>query len=402
MRIVLLNQYYAPDEAATAQLLADVGAGLARAGHQVVAVCSDRSYTDPSRRYATSETIDGVRVERVRTTGFGRGSRAGRMVDYATFLAGAGRRLLIGSGPQVVLSLSSPPMVGVLGVAAARVRGARSVYWVMDVYPDVAFELGVLRRGSLGGRVLGAMSRFALRNSHRVVALGETMAARLDRTGRRAVDVIHNWADETAIHPRPVEGHPLRERWGWVGRFVVLYSGNMGLAHEFDTVLEAAKRLEGEASVLFAFVGGGPRRAEVESEVKRRGLANVEFHPYVERADLGMSLTAGDLHLVTLRPRMPGLLVPSKIYGIMAAGRPTLYVGPSEGEIHDILAAGGCGALVEPGDVEGLVEAVRSYVRDEQRRRNEGQRSRSLFEERFTARDSVTRLVRLLEEAAKA
>ncbi len=400
MRIVLLNQYYAPDMAATAQLLADVGAGLARAGHEVVAVCSDRAYASPRDRYPASEVIDGVRIVRCPTSGFGRARAVGRVADYGTFLFGAARALLAAPPADVVLCLSTPPMIAALGAVYARAAGAGFVYWVMDVYPDLAFELGVLRRGSTAGAALRILSHGLMRRADRVIALGDSMAARLAAAAGRRPEVVHNWADGEVVRPRPGEGHPLRAEWGWDGRFVVLYSGNMGLAHEFGTVLDAAERLRDRDDDLFAYVGGGPRRAEVVAEVERRGLPNVEFRPYVERSRLGDSLTAGDVHLVTLRDGLAGLLVPSKIYGIFAAGRPTVYVGPGEGEIHDLLVEGDCGTRSAVGDVDGLVGAIETFRVDAGARFRAGERARGLFDRRFRDDLGVDRIRRVLESAA--
>jgi glycosyltransferase involved in cell wall biosynthesis len=192
----------------------------------------------------------------------------------------------------------------------------------------------------------------------------------------------------------------LRGEWDWRERFVVLYSGNMGLAHEFDTLLDAAEILGRDRRILFAFVGQGPRRAEVEERAKGRGLTNVEFRPYVAREQLGQSLSSADLHVVTLRDRMPGLLVPSKIYGILAAGRPTLYVGPDEGEIAEILRTGGCGARIAIGDAQGLADAITAYAADDERRREHGRLARRLFEERFTREQGVEAFTRLLGAGA--
>ncbi len=400
MRVVLLNQYYAPDSAATAQILADLGEGLAADGHEVSAVCSSRAYDDPVVRYPRRETIRGVAVRRTWTTGFGRASSIGRVLDYLTFVAGAARLLLLRRRPDVVVSLSTPPLVAVLGCLLARVRGARSIYWVMDVYPDLAFELGVMRPGSIVGGLFRRISRYALRASDAVVALGETMASRLcDLRGAMPV-VIHNWADGELIRPRPAAAHPLREQWGWTDKFVVLYSGNLGLAHEFETVIRAARSLSDHPEILFAFVGDGPRRPEVEAQVRRLGLANVEFRGYQAREQLGQSLTAGDLHLVTLRERMPGLLVPSKIYGILAAGRPTVYVGPDEGEIAEIIRAGDCGVRIATGDDDGLAEAILRCAGDEVFCLEKGRRARRLFDERFTKQHGLRAFQRLIQAEA--
>jgi glycosyltransferase involved in cell wall biosynthesis len=318
------------------------------------------------------------------------------VADYASFLLGAAGALAAMPRPQVVVSLSTPPLVAGLGMFAARWRRARTVYWVMDVYPDLAVALGAIPARSAAARVLARAARVLLRGSDRVVALDRAMAERLDAQGARGASVIANWADGGAIRPRPPEGHPRRERLGWSERFVVLYSGNMGLAHEFDTLLDAAALLADDPGILFAFVGDGPRRKEIEEGARRRGLSNVEFHPYASRDALGESLTSGDLHAVTLRPGMEGLLVPCKIYGVLAAGRPTLYVGPAAGEVHEVVSSG-CGRSLRTGQVRAVAEAIASYRSDRSLREAEGSLARRLFEERFTRERSLDAFVRLIE-----
>jgi len=159
VHVVLLNQYYAPDEAATAQLLGDVGAALVRAGHDVTAICGDRSYAEPSRRYAKRETIDGVAVYRIRTTGFGRGNPIGRLADYVTFVGGAFFRLFLVRRPDVVMSLTTPPLISLVGALAAHMRGAKALLWSMDLYPDLAYALGAIKRESFIGRIFVSCRR---------------------------------------------------------------------------------------------------------------------------------------------------------------------------------------------------------------------------------------------------
>jgi glycosyltransferase involved in cell wall biosynthesis len=401
VRVVLLNQYYLPSEAPTGVLLGDVGAALVAAGHSVTAICARRDYADPELRYRARERIGGVTVRRTFGTGFGRRSRATRLLDYGSFLLGASLRLLVERRPDVIVVLTTPPMLALPALLIARLKGARLVYWVMDVYPDLAFALGALRAGSIAGRSLERLARRLLVEADAVVALGEAMAERLRRGGARRVEAFHNWADGAAIRPLPIDDHPLRRAWGWTDRFVVVYSGNLGLAHEFDTVLDAAERLVGRPDVRIAFVGGGPRRDGLEREVRRRRLSNVEFRPWMESRDLGLSLTAGDLHLVTLRPGLGGLLVPSKIYGVLAAGRPSIYVGPQDGEVASLLDAGGCGCTIEPGDGGALAAAIAAYADEAALCAEHGRRARALFERGFDRERGVERWVGLVEGLAR-
>jgi glycosyltransferase involved in cell wall biosynthesis len=268
----------------------------------------------------------------------------------------------------------------------------------MDVYPELAFRLGVLRRHSLAGKVSTAIGERILRMSDVVIALGETMGERLRAAGAARVAVVHNWADETAIVPVKPIARPSRAEWNWIGQLVLLYSGNLGLAHEFETLIAAAKRMASLLpNVLFVFAGVGPRLREVREAT--RDLDNVEFRDFVERSRLGESLTAADVHVVTLRPDIAGLLVPSKIYGILAAGRPTIYVGPAEGEIHQIITDGRCGVSIRNGDVDGFITAIREYACEPFRRDREGENARSAFEARFTRKESLRALQQIVEES---
>ncbi len=391
MRVLFVNQYYAPDEAATAQLLSDLAETAARAGLDCRVIAARRGYANPSRQLPKRETLHGVHVVRVATTGFGRRNATGRLIDYIGFLLGACFQMLRAPRPDVLVGLSTPPILGFLTALMARGRGCRAVYWTMDVYPELAIELGALRRGSILCRLLSRASRAALASADLVVALGETMRERLVAQGARRVAVIHNWADGEKIRATAHDENAYRRERGWgPSDFVVLYSGNLGLAHEFETVLDAAEKLRERADIIFAFVGAGPRLEELRSAAHSRGLSRFEFLSTVPRERLPESLTAGDLHLITLRPRLAGLLVPSKLYGALAAGRPVLYAGPADCEVHDILIGEACGMSVRNGDSEGMYAAILAYQADAVRRELEGVRARAAFDRRFSRERQTT------------
>lgn len=398
MRVVFVNQFYAPAKGATAQLLTDVAESLARTGIDVSVICGDRSYPDPVRIRAAGRFSNGVRVRRIPVWFSAAGGWFGRLVQGTSFAVGAALHLMSMPRPDLVITLTSPPMIPIVGFVAARLRSAKSYNWVMDHYPDVAFALGHLSPRSLTGRLLESMSGQVLRRSDRVIALGDTMARHLAELSGRAVEVVYEWADGRLIRPCPVEGHPLRSDWGWDGRFVVLYSGHLGLAHEFDTALGAAMLLRDRPEVHFAFIGTGPRAAEVECKARRLGLRNVEFRPLVERGDLGRSLTAADVHLVTMRNEVAGLLVPAKIYGALASGRPCIFVGPAECEVSSFLSEGCCGTRVAVGDAEGLAAAARRYLDEPSTLAEEGRRARALFERRFDMPRAMRAFRELVEQ----
>lgn len=396
MRVVLVNQYYLPAEAPTAVLAADLMEALAARGHEAHVITSARAYNDASRTYSREEAIRGVHVWRTQTSGFGRGGKLGRMFDYVTFLLCARWRLSRLPRPDLVIAMTTPPMLARAVLPVCRRRGARLLYWAMDLYPEVAFALGVLRADGWIGRMLTRAARQSIAAADHVVALGPAMAERLRAQGANRVDVVDNWCDGSAVRPRDREGHPMRRSNGWDGKFVVLYSGNMGLAHEFGTVLDAALELEERADIVFAFVGGGARHAEIARGARERRLS-VEFHPWVEAPQLADGLTAGDVHLITMLDAVEGLLVPSKIYGVLAAGRPTLYVGPPGSAIAGILARADCGVTVPVGASRELAEWIRRYADEPELREAHGRNARLAFEQDYDRPHALRKFAEIVE-----
>ena len=396
LSVVLVNQYYVPDDAPTGRLLADVGAALVAEGHDVRAFASRRGYRDASTKYARREVIDGVMVRRVGGTGFTQKRRWGRLINYFAFFASVGRQLLVTRKPDVIVSLSTPPLLATVAQTVAAMRGARFVYWVMDVHPELAFRLGHLKKHSITGRILEWSGRRTLGRSDVVIALGDDMAARIKPYSNGSTRVVPNWADGDAIRPRPAQDHPLRKEWGWDGKFVVAYSGNMGLVHEFDTIIDAATKLDGDDRYLFCFIGGGAREQDVRAEVQRRNLRNVEFRPFVPQAQLSDTLTAPDVHLVSLREDLAGLSVPSKTYSILAAGKPIAFVGPDDCDIATLVRDRQCGVHVTNGDATSLVDALRDYRDSADLHGNHETAARSTYEASFHPKAALASILALL------
>ncbi|MBE0612769.1 MAG: glycosyltransferase family 4 protein [Burkholderiales bacterium] len=390
MRVIFTNRYFYPDHSATSQMLSDLAFFLAGAGHEVCVVTSCQRYDDAAAGLPPRARIDGVDVHRVRTTRFGRDKLVGRALDYVTFYLAAGWALwrLTRAG-DVLVAKTDPPLISVVAAMVARWRGARLVNWVQDVFPEVAEALGVRALGGPQAEVLRWLRNWAFGAAAANVVLGERMAEVVGRAGRmpERTRVIPNWADMEAIRPVAAADNPLRREWGLDGKFVVCYSGNMGRVHEFDTILDAAQGLAGgAAAVVFLFIGDGAQRRMLEDQVHRRGLANVQFRPYQDRAGLSFSLCVGDMHLVSQRPEVEGYVFPSKLYGILAAGRPVVFVGDPEGEISQLIERDGIGAAVRQGDAVGLAEQLLRLQGDAALREAMGARARALLCERYDKR----------------
>lgn len=366
MRVAFVNRYFHPDHSATSQMASDLAFHLASRGHEVVAITSRQRYDDPRARLPHHEVANGVHIVRVWSTRFGRAGLIGRAMDYLTFYASAFLAVRR-ERDAIVVAMTDPPLLSVVAALASK----RVVNWVQDLFPEVAEALGI--RVPLVKR----LRDWSLRHAKANVVLGDLMAARMPK----AV-VIHNWAD-AALTPRDKP----------TGDFTVGYSGNLGRAHDFDTILGAMKRLGG---VNFVFTGGGAQLAEV----RRAAPANAEFRPYVARERLSESLSSVDAHLVSLKPALEGLIVPSKFYGILAVARPVLFIGARDGELARLIEAYRCGIVIEPGDVEGLVRTIETLARDRDAAAQMGQRGLELYMQRFAPHHAFAAWERLLGEIA--
>ena len=393
--VVFVNRFFHPDESATSQLLSDLAVWLARDGMAVEVVASRLRFDDAAAGLPRRECVAGVRVTRCRTTRFGRLHTAGRALDYLSFLAAASAAVLARSRPgTIVVAMSDPPLLGSALRPVVRLRGARLVNWWQDVFPDVALALGMLRGGAgLLGRARDRLLRAAAAN----VAIGDRMAGRLCLAVPEArVDVIPNWA--LPADAAPDGKADLRTEWGLAGKFVVGYSGNLGRAHEFDTLLAAARELRERTDIAFLLVGDGYHRAGLEARCRAAGLANVTFRPYQPRALLAASLASADAHLVSLLPALEGLIVPSKLYGILSAGRPVLFVGDPAGEVGTIVTRHHCGVAVPVGDGAALASAVRRLADEPDLAANLGRRGRELADGLLSREAALRRWRDLLRE----
>lgn len=367
--------------------MTDLAESLVGRGFEVTAL-SGRGRYNGGGRLAPRESYGGVRVERAWATSFGKGSVAGRLADYLTFYLGAAWKLLTLRRHDVVMALTTPPLISLLALVACRLRGMRLAALVQDVYPDVGVALGTFREGALATRVLDRLNRLVLSRADRVIVLGECMrervVAKVGPGGEGRVDVIHNWADGEKVRPLfEGEGNAFIEEHGLAGRFVVEFSGNLGRVNDFETPLGAARLLKDRDDIVFLFIGEGAKAAEISEYVRAHALPNVRLLPYQPRESLLYSLAAGDAHLVTLAEGLAGLSVPSKTYGILAAGRPVLFVGDQRSDIARLVAEHGCGAVVAAGDAEGLARVVSSWADDPAVLRRMGVEARELFLRRF-------------------
>lgn len=364
LRLVFVNRFFYPDHAATSQLVSDLAFKCVEWGYEVAAVTSRQRYDDPSARLPDLEMVNGVRIVRVSGTHFGRHSGAARLFDYASFLQGARKKLgEMVERRTVVVTKTDPPMLGMFLAPVVSGRGGILVNWLQDVFPETLTALHPGPVFRLGLAPLRFLRNRGLRKAVLTVVIGRRMRDYLLAEGLRAgrLAVIRNWPYDS-VKTGSGEEAVVRERWGLGDRFVVGYFGNLGRVHEYETVLGAMMAVESDPTIVFLFVGGGALLEKLKEKVAEHGLRNFVHRDYVAREELPAALRVADVHLVVLRPELEGFVVPSKFAGVVAAGRPVLYIGDPGGEIGTVVKKEQCGQVVAVGDSEGLARGIREFA----------------------------------------
>ena len=363
---------------ATGQYLTEVAVRLVERGHQVTVVTCRRAYDHPETQFPKTETWRGIHIIRLGSTGFGKGAKWRRAADFATFLTLSALRLAFLPRQDVVVALTSPPLISFLGATVARLRRSRFVYWIMDFNPDEAIAAGWLRPGSLAARVLEWMSHFSLSRAKKIIALDRFMRDRILAKGipKNKIAVIPPWSHDTEVRFDAPGRERFRKAHGLGGKFVVMYSGNHSPVHPLNTLLAAARQLAPDPGIVFCFIGGGsewrriremageqdvaqasppagsptlptaclrsiPRSQESTaprpSPLAPRHSGNIRLLPYQPLEQLAGSLSAADLHVVVMGGEFVGLVHPCKIYNILSVAAPVLYIGPRPSHLSEIL-----------------------------------------------------------------
>ena len=392
MKVVLVNRFFHPDHSATSQHFGDLAGHLAREGFEVVVITSRQRIDDARAKLAPVVEHQGVSVQRVWSTSLGRRNTGARALDYLSFALAARRRVRQICQPgDALIAGTDPPLLGALLLPAVEANGVRLFNWLHDLFPEVAQAMGMT---GLGGRIGHWLRRYrnrALRAAEANIVLGERMEKRVlgESIEPKRITIIPNWSDGQLVEPRARVGHALRAQWGLDGCFVVGYSGNFGLVHEFETLICAMKLLRTREDIAFVFIGEGARRGALQDAIGHAGLERTQFHGYQPRAQLAESLTAADLHYITLRPALEGLVLPSKLYGIMAAGRPAASVGDKDGEVARILERDGCGRGFSVSDGEGLAQFIAFLADNMQTADAMGRAARQAFETRYAMANAL-------------
>jgi len=403
MRILLLNQTFYPDVAATAQHAHDLALDLVKQGHQVSVVTSRSIYGKKGAELPKREAVDGIEVYRVGASLFGKGSTFARLIDFLAFYVLATVQMISLPKHDVIVPFTTPPMIVCAAVLTKWIKRCKVVYWVMDLYPDIAVAHGILKPKGLVTKLLRGIHRLFAQRTDAVVALGTCMKDKLVAQGVDVdkVHVLTVWADASEITPTERADNTLAEQWGLGDDFIVMYSGNFGLAHDTETLKQAMLSLRDEPGLRFLFVGAGKGFEAIQQFAKDQSLTHTMFQPYQPRSELSQSLSLGDVHLVSQTDAMTGLLVPCKLFGILTAARPAIFIGHPDAYAWQLIEQHQLGRNIRCGNANELRTTILELKANRDQTRSTGQHARQVHIEHFDRPKATEAWTQLLEEIAE-
>lgn len=405
LKLSIVNQFYPPDYAATGQFIQELAAQLVELGLDVRIFTGQPGYAFSKASAPAIERSERLHIKRSRTTRFWSKRIRGKTLNGLLFFFRAGLHLVkAGWRGDVLLLTSAPPFLPILGYLAHLCFGVSYICLIYDLYPDVAVALNVVAPQHWLARLWDLFNSQIWQRSSGIIVLSSTMKERAIAKCPEITDkisVIHNWADPNWIQPLPKSENWFARQHGLADRFTVLYSGNLGRCHEIDTILDAAAKLQ-QDPIQFIFIGDGAKHTECGEKVQQLGLQNCRFLPYQEKHVLPYSLTAGDVSLVSIAKDLEGLVVPSKLYGILASGRPVAAICEAHSYLCQLLKEADCGSTFVQGDSESLAEFLRFLSLNPQKAEQMGRSGRRYLKLHFTPETIAQQYLQVLTSSLAA
>ena len=398
LRYLLLNQCFYPDVVSTAQHLSDLAKELASRGHEVTVLTSNRGYDDPKRRFPRHEMWNGVEIRRIPSLSLGKETKLKRALNFGSFLAVCALRLILMQRFDVVVALTSPPLISFLASLLVSIKGGRFCFWIMDLNPEEAIAAGWLKEESVTARLLNRMLLHSLKRADRTIVLDRFMRDRVLAKGvdSNVVSIVPPWSHDDTVSYSPQGRQKFRAAHNLTNKFVVMYSGNHSPCHPLDTLVRAALAMAPLNQYAFCFVGGGSEQAKVREFAERHELNNIVCLPYQPLDQLSDSLSAADLHVVVMGESFAGIVHPCKVYNIVNVGVPILYIGPEKSHIADLASDLGPHPLfgASHGDVDGVVQRIRHAAQTVHERH---QHQPTVQAQRFSKKVLLPQMMSLLE-----
>ncbi|HSA07525.1 MAG TPA: glycosyltransferase family 4 protein [Candidatus Gastranaerophilales bacterium] len=387
-KLNVISQVYYPDIAATGELLHELLSSLSQKyNYEITVLTAQPNFAVKNKRPA-KEIIDGIKIKRLFTTGFNKNSFIGKVLNSWLFFFNALINSLFLSKADYCLIVTFPPLAPLIGTINRFLRNQKYIYLMHDVYPEIAWKLGYIKKDGIICKIWHYLTGISLKYANKIIVLSEDMKTgvlkRFPDIKNKEIAIMHNWANEELLKVIPKQNNHLIDKFGLKDKFIVEYSGNIGRIHEFNTIIEAARLLQEEKDILFLFIGEGGKKTEVEKLVKKHQLQNFKFLPFQKKEILEYSLGLGDVHLITLDAGYEELSAPSKLYGILAAAKPVIFVGSAEIYITGLIENANCGKNIKKGDYEALKNLILELKSSREKLLEMSFSSRKLFEENFT------------------
>lgn len=396
----IISQSFYPDIVATGELLYELAVKIHNDFNVEVSVLTAQPSFVIKDNLPSEENINGIKVKRLNIFKFDKNSLIGKIFNAHSFFYFAMHYLNWSKKTDWLLIPTSPPLLPLLGTYLKFTKRQRYVFLMHDMYPEIAEKLGYIRKDGIFYKGWDFLSKLSLKAADKIIVLSDDMKAGIlnwvKNIDPNKITVIHNWADEELIKPIVKKENFFIEKFEMQGKFIVEYSGNIGRIHEFKTIIDAARQLKDNEDIIFLFIGDGGRKDEVESLVKAYQLNNVKFIPYQKREDLGYSLGMADIHVLSLLDEYKHLAAPSKLYGILASGKPVIFVGSKDCYITKILEYNRCGVQVEIGNYKKIEEFVLQLKSNSEEWNSFAINSRSCFEKQYTLSNISEQFIDLL------
>lgn len=396
--ILFINQHYWPDNAATALALNDLAEFAAKSNYSISVISSRYLYDHSGEKLPQFETKNGVRIFRVNQSNYGRFSHRGRLMDYFTFFWRA-LRLSISLKPDYLITLTTPPLLGTIGWVHKLFRTTRFIYWSMDLHPEAEIAAGLIKPKSSIASLFKRFHEKILASADAVVTLSSNMKKFVSDYAipDSKVHLISIWSDENEITPEPKSNGiallPAEIR----DKFIVHYSGNLGLAHQFECLVQVMELAQIHSDIHFVFTGGGPQMPVLREKIELLQLKNVLFQPYVCRAELSISLSKADVQWFSLDPNFEGIAFPSKLIGYMASGRPILFLGANKADSAQEIENANCGFSFSISQPKAVLSTILSLKANPKLAEQLGTQARNYFEQELTKQVCCTKWMHLID-----
>ena len=405
-RIRILSQYFYPDVASTGQLLTELSLGLKHNDVSVSVITAKPSYAGKLNA-SKKEIFNSIHIRRVKTTRLNKNTKIGQVFNSISYFVRSFIYLLLSLDKTPLLLVSNPPFLPFLGYLIYKLRGVDYIILIHDVFPEKAIKLEYVSQKGFLVWFWTFIDKKSLKKANKIIAISETMRefllqkfSKYGFVNKEKIIVIHNWADSNFIKPIEKENNIFIKENSLNGKFIIQYSGNIGVSYELEILMEAAKKIQ-DPQVLFLIIGDGVKKEKLCKMVKEYSLTNVVFFPYQKKSMLPFSLTASSVSIITYEKAMEGLLMPSKLYTTLASGKAIISFCNEDSEVGKIVKDAECGFAVGHEDLDKLLEKIIFLKSNPELRCKMGINARKYFEKNFTLEHALKKYIQVVNEVQK-